>query len=114
MKKTLGIDPVTATIIVNLIITGVQYGLSAYSAAQQAKAQAKLQRDLEETELSKIAETLSQKTGLSFTQWYTVCKMTFNLPGDPTIPPPDVIPKKDNKILYIAAAIVGLLIISRR
>jgi len=114
MKKTLGIDPVTASLVVSLIMTGIQYGLSAYSAAQQAKAQAKLQRELEEAELSSIANTLSQQTGISFTQWYTVVKMTFNLPTDPSTPPPDVEPAKDNKILYIAAAIVGLLIISRR
>lgn len=113
MKKTLGIDPVTASLVVSLIMTGIQYGLSAYSAARQAKAQAKLQRDLEETELSTIANTLSQQTQIPFTQWYTVLKMTFNLPSEPDIPPP-LEPAKDNKILYIAVAIIGFLIISRR
>jgi len=111
MKKTLGIDPYTASLVISLIMTGVQYGLSAYSAAQQAKAQAKLQRELEETELSNIANTLSQQTGIPFSQWYTVLKMTFNLPAEPEEPAE---PAKDNKILYIGAVIIGLLIISRR
>jgi len=113
MKKTLGIDPVTASLIVNLIMTGIQLGLSAYKAAQQAKAQAQLQRDLDEAELSSMADGLSRQTGISFSQWYTVLKMTFNLPPDPTIPPP-IPPAKDNTILYVAAVIVGFLIISRR
>lgn len=111
MKTNLGIDPITASIIVSLISKGIELGLSIYSAAQQAKQQAQLQRELEDAEISAIANSLAQQTNISFSQWFTVIRMTFS-PSMPKEPPPE--PKKDNTAMYVIFGIFGLIILTRR
>lgn len=113
MRKNLGIDPVTASIIVSLITQGINLGLSAYTAAQQAKEQAKLQRELENAEISSIANSLALQTGISFSQWYIVVRMTFS-PSMPNTEPSPEPKQKDNTIMYIAFGALALLILLRR
>jgi hypothetical protein len=111
MKKNLGLDPATITLIVSLISTGIKLGYSYYQAAQYAKAQAKLTRALLDAEISSIANTLAMQTDIPFSQWFTVLKMTFvdTIP----IPPPEPEPKKD-WTMYVVFGVLGVLILTRR
>lgn len=108
----LGIDPATATIIVNLIVTGISYGLSAYQAAKQAKEQAAIQERLEDVTISAISQELATKTNIPFSQWYVVIKMTFSPDAGGGIPEPPELPK-DSTAIYIAIGIMALMILRR-
>ena len=110
--ENLGIAPVVATLIISLVSTGLKMGYSYYQSVQYAKEQAKIQRELQETELAYIANQLSMQTDIPFSQWYTVVKMTFNMPVI-TPPEPQPEPEKDNTIIYIVFAVLGILIITK-
>jgi hypothetical protein len=111
MKKNLGLDPATITLIVSLISTGIKLGYSYYQAAQYAKAQAKLTRALLDAEISSIANSLAMQTNIPFSQWFTVLKMTFVDTGP--LPEPPAEPKKD-WTMYVVFGVLGVLILTRR
>jgi len=112
MKRNLGMDPATISLIVSLISTGIKLGYSYYQSVQYAKAQAKLTRALLDAEISSIANALAMQTDIPFSQWFTVLKMTFVDTGPlPEPPPPE--PKKD-WTMYVVFGVLGVLILTRR
>jgi hypothetical protein len=111
MKRNLGLDPATITLIVSLISTGVKLGYSYYQAVQYAKAQAKLTRALLDAEISSIANSLAMQTNIPFSQWFTVLKMTFVAPIP--IPEPPLEQKKD-WTMYVVFGVLGMFILMRR
>lgn len=112
MKTKLGIAPAIIATIVSLVISGIKLGYSYYTASMYAKQQAQLTRDLTEAEVVEIAYALSQQTGIDFSQWYNVIKLTYvPQPPMPPIPPE---PIRKDWTMYIVFGVLGLLILTRR
>jgi len=87
----LGVDPVTASIIVSLIVTGIQMGLSFWSATKAAKDQLQLQRELLDSEIRAVALGMTNLYPvLSYNDWYSIISFEFRS----GYVPPELIPPK--------------------
>ena len=115
MAKTanLGIAPAVVVVIVQTAVTLIQMGISYYSATQQAIKQQRMQRYLEEEEISQIAEGLARQfPNATYDEWKDFVRMA-NMSANQDGPPPD---EKDWKqyIPYVAVGGLILILVVRR
>jgi hypothetical protein len=110
-KHNFGIAPAVIALIASLVIQGIKLGYTYYQSVMMAREQAELTRQLAEDEIVAISSALSQQTGISFSEWYNIIKLSY-VPQPPVIIPE---PKpKNDWTMYIVFGVLGVLILTRR